>query len=384
MKALFISHELHNISGSGEYLRAFQKCLYNVFGQKNVITLDVMQKKESFEETEYITYFEAKNVIQKMIDLCLYDATFFSRHLERKIKTIILTNDIDVVFLARSGYGGIIKSIKKINNNIKFVTIFHDIFPDVLRQDINLYSAVSENKLVCRVFNFFQKCAEDKSVRLSDISVVLNEREKRLYEKYYKKSPSLIIPIFCTDRYDGERADKVRSVYEPLKILFVGTYFKPNVEGINWFVKNVVPIINVPFTLYLVGNGLEKLKEDKTFDNPKICIVGTVNDIDEWYYQADVVISPILEGTGMKTKTVEAVMFGKYYIGTQEAMCGFDNMNEHICRTPEDFKKKIENRYSCINKLFLSNRMLYETYYSLDVISEKLKRELQGIILHKR
>ena len=379
MKALFISHELHNKSGSGEYLRAFQKCLDNVFGKKNVITLDVMQKKVTLEETESIMYFETKSTIQKVIDLCLYDTTFFSKHFERELKRIILTNDIKIVFLGRSGYGGLIKYIKKIKKNIKIVTIFHDIFPDVLRQGINLYSAVSENMYICKVFNYFQNCAECNSVKLSDVTIVLNEREKNLYEKHYKCSPSLIMPIFCTDRYDSERADKVRSVCEPLKILFVGTFFKPNVDGINWFVKNVVPIIQVPFTLYLVGNGLEQLKEDKIYDNPKICVVGTVDDIDEWYYQADVVICPILEGTGMKTKTVEAIMFGKYYIGTQEAMCGFDKMDEYICRTPEEFKEKIEKRYHCTNKLYLDNRVLYEQNYSLNLVTEKLKSQLQGM-----
>ena len=54
-------------------------------------------------------------------------------------------------------------------------------------------------------------------------------------------------------------------------------------------------------------------------------------------------------------------------------------MDEYICRTPEEFKEKIEKRYHCTNKLYLDNRVLYEQNYSLNLVTEKLKSQLQGM-----
>lgn len=41
-------------------------------------------------------------------------------------------------------------------------------------------------------------------------------------------------------------------------LLFVGSYFKPNVEGIIWFIDNVMPYIN--YSLLIIGKGMEKIK----------------------------------------------------------------------------------------------------------------------------
>ena len=48
-----------------------------------------------------------------------------------------------------------------------------------------------------------------------------------------------------------------------------------------------------------------------------------LDDLGEYYRNCDVVIAPIFEGSGMKTKTTEALMWGKYIIGTNESFCGF-------------------------------------------------------------
>ena len=41
-----------------------------------------------------------------------------------------------------------------------------------------------------------------------------------------------------------------------------------------------------------------------------------VDCLETWYEKADVVISPIFLGSGMKTKTAEALMYGKPILGT--------------------------------------------------------------------
>ena len=53
-----------------------------------------------------------------------------------------------------------------------------------------------------------------------------------------------------------------------------------------------------------------------------------------------VVIAPIFDGSGMKTKVAEALMYGKRIIGTREAFSGYEDIAEEVgwvCNTKEEF-----------------------------------------------
>ena len=67
---------------------------------------------------------------------------------------------------------------------------------------------------------------------------------------------------------------------------------------------------------------MEELREDLTRNN--VTVVGSVENLDEWYNKADLVVGPIFKGEGMKTKTCEALMYGKRYLGTDEALEGYE------------------------------------------------------------
>ena len=82
----------------------------------------------------------------------------------------------------------------------------------------------------------------------------------------------------------------------------------------------------------------------------KIEIHGFVEDLYTFYAKADCVIAPIFEGSGMKTKTTEALMWGKFIIGTKEAFCGFDITDDIgvCCENSEDFIKCNKNKWKIV------------------------------------
>ncbi len=378
---MFISHELFDKNGSGEYLNAFRKALTDLYGIENVFCINIDDQIRECSDKRIRVYYEKKNNIQKVANLLYYGATFLTKTFLSEVEELINQEEIDVVILARSSYGGIIRTLKK-RTNATVVTIFHDIFPEILRQGINMYEAVSDLKIVSNLMNQIQLRCEKKSVLFSDATVVLNEREKKLYQKYYKKTPTVMIPIFCRDRFDRNRLiEKEQNDDHKLKILFIGTYYKPNIDGITWFIKEVLEHLEIECILYLVGRGLEKLSDDPVFINERIKVIGSVESVDEWYYRSDVVIAPILEGTGMKTKTVEALMFGKTYFGSPEAMCGFDGLEDMICKTSQDYVDKL-TKYSfhkSRKKFHEEIRTLYEKEYAIDVIKRRVDAVIQMV-----
>ena len=160
------------------------------------------------------------------------------------------------------------------------------------------------------------------------------------------------------------------------RIVSCVAYFYANVDGLSWFVEKVLPKVNAK--LIVVGAKMDKLSFK---NNEKLEIHGFVEDLGEYYRKCDAVIAPIFEGSGMKTKTTEALMWGKYIIGTDESFCGFaiDDTVDLKCNTEDDFIKNI-NRLSefGICKFNSPSRELYLKYYSIERSMEIVEKIVYG------
>ena len=89
----------------------------------------------------------------------------------------------------------------------------------------------------------------------------------------------------------------------------------------KWFVKNVMSFLP-DYKLIIVGKGFE-LKR-KELEKSNVEVIGTVDDISDYYYRYPVVVMPITYGAGMKVKTAAAMMYGRIIIGSDEALEGYD------------------------------------------------------------
>ena len=134
-------------------------------------------------------------------------------------------------------------------------------------------------------------------------------------------------------------------------IFFVGGKFYANEFGVRWFAKNVSPYID--YKTFVIGRGFGNLQNElEQYKNVKI--LGEVDILSNWYMNAEYVIAPIFEGSGMKTKVAEALMYGKKIIATTSALIGYENLPDdsyYVCNT----KKNLLNYFLfCIVK-FLKN-----------------------------
>ena len=75
--------------------------------------------------------------------------------------------------------------------------------------------------------------------------------------------------------------------------------------------------------LNIVGKGFETKKEEYEH-NRNVHVIGSVDDIDTYYYSHCAVVLPILYGAGMKVKTAEAMMFGRRIFSSNEALEGYE------------------------------------------------------------
>lgn len=280
---------------------------------------------------------------------------------EKEILKTIADNNYTDVYIDSSLLGLLSKSIKRSFPKIRIYTFFHNIEYDFVKA-----SVVVNHDYLRFYWLPLARINERAACRYSDKVIVLNERDAMRLQIMYKRVPDTCIPITFRPNYTIGSKEKQQLVDNHRKqALFIGSYFYGNVEGLKWFCRQVLP--SVDLQMIVVGAGMNQLKNDID-ENEKLIILSDVPDLAPYYEKADFMILPILSGGGMKVKTAEALMYGKYILATMEALTGYD-VNPSIaiqCNSADEFIQAITN-LSLKYKFNEPSRKLFDEKYSFDV-----------------
>lgn len=307
----------------------------------NVYTIYITN--QSIELTDHVMKVEDSSKIEKIEAVLHGYPPYLNKNAVTRIIETIQEKDISVVYIDNSISGQLIKRIKERYKSITIIAFFHDIEIVKMREDKDV---IFLRKIIHPIFYKNERL----TVEFADRTIVLNERDKKLYQKKYKKLPDAIVPIsipeitnipFNVKHYENEK----------LKILFVGVEYGPNLSGVRWLLNNVLPFITCDFEFNIVGYNMEKYRTEFEGYSDKIHVIGTVESLKEWYVNADLIVAPIFEGGGMKVKTAEALSYGKIFIGCTESLEGYwegipDNLCNHKiykCDDAKDFAGAIND-----------------------------------------
>ena len=220
-----------------------------------------------------------------------------------KALQMIHEENIGKLFVDGSNLGGFVAVAKKRFPQLEITTFFHNVearfFLGSLRQTKSLRA------LAVLVANYL---AERKSVRYSDKLICLSERDSHLLQKTYGRGATHVSPMAMQNRAPADFEQLLRNSSNKFA-LFVGGNFYANRAGVSWFAANVAHRIGLK--TYIVGRGLEDLKLPPEAEG-KVKVIGAVDSLSEWYLNAELVIAPIFDGSGMKTKVAEALILALF------------------------------------------------------------------------
>lgn len=98
----------------------------------------------------------------------------------------------------------------------------------------------------------------------------------------------------------------------------------PNIEGVQWFAKNVFPRIRAVVsdtTFYIVGSRpTAAIRRLTQIDG--IIVTGFVEDVRDYLVMADVYVVPLRIARGIQNKILEAMATGKSVVTTSQAFEG--------------------------------------------------------------
>lgn len=147
----------------------------------------------------------------------------------------------------------------------------------------------------------------------------------------------------------------------------------PNIEGLKWFLHEVVPIINKSSSkpsITLAGRNMPAW----VFNHKSqiIDVIGEVSCIDNFLFDKTCLIVPLFSGSGIRIKIIEAMSHGKAVISTTLGAEGINytkNENIIIADTKEEFANaiiKLANDPQLAFRIGQNAQLLIQNYHSFE------------------
>lgn len=166
-------------------------------------------------------------------------------------------------------------------------------------------------------------------------------------------------------------------------ISFLGTLtWPPNREGLEWFIQCVAPIIRGRSTAPIRIGGAGSL--DPHFIPDHIEMLGYVEDLTEFYTNSQVFISPILSGSGIRIKILDAMRAGVPVVSTSAGAKGLAIQNERellIADTPQGFAEAIIRLLEDVGlreRLVQNAHTYIATHHTMEAVQAKFMAACQS------
>ena len=152
---------------------------------------------------------------------------------------------------------------------------------------------------------------------------------------------------------DGFRAGVDTSLYEfraqgrePFTMLFLGNFrHAPNMEALDWFVGQVLPhVLSGEPRARLMVAGSEMPARNSLPRADAIEVIGFVEDVREPLERYALFVCPILSGSGVRVKLLEAFAAGIPVVSTRLGAEGLTAQDGEICAladSPDEFARRV-------------------------------------------
>ncbi len=168
---------------------------------------------------------------------------------------------------------------------------------------------------------------ETRLLEMADVILAISEDDAAAFRAMTPKRTVLVTPKAANIRPSTLATTSGRC-------LFVGGINPPNQEGLSWFLEYIWPIVHAArpdATLHIcgaIGRTVSKVPAGVT-------VLGRIESLDTEYAAAQVVVVPLLQGTGVKIKFVEACSHGKACVTTPIGLQGLSFLRSGVIESSE-------------------------------------------------
>ena len=360
---LFLSHRIPFPPNKGEKIRSFNQIKYlNEIGHQ----VHVCAPIESESDHNYVAGLQEfctsartlkgpgplRLISGLLKNMPLSVANFYSNQAQDQFDEMIRQINADIIMCSASSVAEYIFNSKALKQSefkkTKLIMDFMDLDSDKWRQykdmkkfPLNLIY-LREEKLL---FKYEQRIHRkfDTSFFISQAEVDLFHSRDTNLGKVHVIENGLDTDFFKPAQYKSTPTKPI--------LLFTGVmdYF-PNVDAVEWFVKNTWTDIKKKFPeaeFIIAGmNPTSRVKSLARYSGVEV--TGFVDDIREYYDKADFFIAPFQVARGVQNKVLQAFACGLPVIGTRAAFEGINCNKNHgiVAEQTEDYVETISSLLS--------------------------------------
>lgn len=268
--------------------------------------------------TEHIdTTIKNKHVLKYFAGSSIRAVRFYSSNVKNNILKLIAEKNIDTVIFESIYSAVYLPSIKK-STTVRTYLRAHNIEHKIWE---NFYNGMPRGlkKLAYKSETARLKVFEDMCFESVTGNIFISAEDQQYLVNELKLSNSIVLPI------QMEVIDQVkRNPASPLQLFHIGAMdWLPNLEGVELFLQNIFPGLLNKFPsiqLHLAGKSMPDYF--KKYASDHITIHGEVANSQSFVAKYDVLVVPILSGSGIRIKILEAMAAGKPVVSTTAGIKG--------------------------------------------------------------
>ena len=399
MKVLQICHKppIPTIDGGCIAINNISKSLIDELGSIKILTLSTYKhpfkiisygneylKKTSIESSYVDTRFKVGDAILSLLKNNSYNISrFYSIDFKKLIIKTLENSNYDVIVLESLFTCSYIKTIKEYSSS-KIILRSHNIEYKIWDK-ISIKSSNPFKKIYFKILSYQLKKYELKILKKIDGVACISDNYKNEFNGLDFKLKIETIP-FGININNYRFNDKI-SDEKKLKFFHIGAMdWLPNSEATKWLIDEIWPEIHklIPKAeLHLAGKNMP----DWINSNQKLNIYNhkEVKDSLKFISEYDIMLVPVLSGSGIRVKIIEGMALGKAIISTSLGAEGIDykkDENLMIANSVEEFcenAKKISSGNLNQKKIGLNARKLVEKNHNQKKISKKLVSFLESV-----
>jgi glycosyltransferase involved in cell wall biosynthesis len=354
-------------------------------------------KRKEFTRNKDTLIFE-KSFYKSVISRFLGKADFIELHTDEMISAI-KDFKVDVAIIQSSRLGAITEKLAHINPR-----------PFIIQNFDNFEYEFAHSFVKTRVPKILRniefnavKNSESKALKFSDTCIFLTENDrKNVFDFYQSSKPYTIMPIFYPDPLENGKTNNTKLDKRRFNIIFTGSLnYYPNIEAATFLIDwaNNIFEIDKRISLIIAGRepheSIEAAIANSSYKS-RITLVPNPSEemMNELLSSSHLYISPVFEGSGMKTKVIEALAHGLPIIASEHSLIGYEELlkdkrahdilrafpdknKEKFMMIFEDFYNEIFERES--TEIFFKARDLYKDIFGFS----KFYKDLHDIIFER-
>ena len=264
--------------------------------------------------------------------------TFFFKEAKRGLSDYINTIKPDIAIIEHSwlaGYAAMLKAA-----GIKVILDAHNV-------ESNLWKQFYQNSAMKEKipYYFFWKSMilnEKRFMRHFCLIISTSGLDVEKIKYIAPQVPKEVIPNgIDLDRYRANEPEEQNSIG------FIGLMrYPPNVQAVLYFLKIIFPLVKqaIPDVKFFIAGKDPSEEILKLSDNKNVFVTGYVPDAIKFMSKCSIMITPLLQGSGTRTKILEAMSLKKPVVSTSKGAEGLmveNGRDISIEDNPEAFAKAV-------------------------------------------